>query len=76
MITLGELAKDQRALLKWLSKDVYSLLGECQGKALDHLVDFGLATVTLPPPHRDRGYGSVRLTPAGEALAAQIGDDT
>jgi hypothetical protein len=76
MITLGELDQAQRALLKWLSKDVYSLLGECEGQALDHLVDFGLATVTLPPPHRDRGFGSVRLTPAGEALAARIEGDT
>ena len=56
----------ERFLLDWLSKEDWSLLGECKGPQLDKLVVLGLAEindVAVPPGRED--WRGVRLTEAG-----------
>lgn len=39
----AELSTDQIALLRWLGKEDFSQYGECCGRALDRLIELGLA---------------------------------
>jgi len=54
-------------LLEWLAKEETSALGECDGKALERLVERGFAVITPPPCGKDRLYSRVSLTDKGRA---------
>lgn len=56
------LTSQEKFLLEWLSKEDFSHYGECEGLALNVLVNTGLAKVT----HSERdGWALVSLTSKG-----------
>jgi len=73
-----DLNDDERHLLQWLSEADFSQYGECYGKALDRLVQLGLAQVHGKETERNntfiaKGDGimfrAVSLTALGLACA-------
>jgi hypothetical protein len=69
-----ELEHDEGFLLAWLGEDEFSQYGECHGKALDGLIEKGLAELmgeesewnnTFIAKGRGIMYRAVRLTEAG-----------
>lgn len=56
-------------LLRWLSDEDSSLLGECNGPDLEKLVSLGLATISDRRPDMPDEYRSVSLTDEGHAVA-------
>ena len=75
-----ELTVDERDLLLWLAQEDFSQYGECHGRALDALVEKGLAQVHGPGEHQvfvaqdhdgTKGmmFRAVSLTPRGVAEA-------
>lgn len=68
-----DLTKAQRFLLKWLSREDWSQVGECKGADLDHLISEGLAEYGPRSPRGD-DYRVVRLTSAGHDCVRQTTD--
>jgi hypothetical protein len=66
-----ELTAEEQRLLDWLATEDTSTCGECNGLALDHLVETGLAEIV--PTHTgttiDPRYNRVRLTQLGRERA-------
>ena len=60
------------SLLLWLSRERWSLRGECSGKALDALLDHGLAKVLFVGKHADGSSDGITLTAMGWAQVARI----
>lgn len=58
-----ELNEEQSMVLRWLSKEDASSLGECDGVSLRFLVRAGLAKIT--PTNRGGGFDFVSVTDAG-----------
>lgn len=68
-----QLTSMERFLLEWLSKDDSSnLYGECEGQALDVLVNLGLAKIGPTPAGRHPHYRRVSLTDAGIAFRGDL----
>ena len=59
-------------LLLWLSREDWSLRGECSGQALDALLDHGLAKVLFVGKHADGSGDGITLTEMGWAQVARI----
>lgn len=77
----GELTRDEQDLLRWLGEADLSQYGECHGKALDRLVELGLAVVLGPETERQNPfiakgdgimYRAVKLTDAGHGVRAGL----
>jgi hypothetical protein len=75
-----ELTREEAELLDWLGEEELSQYGECNGRALDHLIEQGLAEVLGPEtsahnPFIAKGtgmmYRAVKLTEAGYAMALE-----
>lgn len=73
----------EKYVLRWLGAADYSQYGECCGKALDGLLDAGLAQIEDPgggdggfiAKGDDIMYRAVSLTAAGKELLNKIEDD-
>lgn len=64
-----QLTSQERFLLEWLSQEDESHYGECEGSALNVLVNSGLAQVK----HSERnGWALVSLTEAGWKALTEI----
>ena len=82
---MPELNADEAFLLKWLGEEDTSQYGECHGKALDRLIELGLAQLHGDASETNntfiaKGHGimfrAVSLTDAGlEMLGRKRGDD-
>lgn len=59
-----------QALLLWLSREEWSLRGECDGAVLNKLIDQGLAKVLFPAS--SRSSEGIALTEMGWAQVARI----
>lgn len=60
------LSKDEIFVLEWLTKEDFSLLGECKGAALAGLVGRGFAHIgPIPVGRTDPNYRLASLTDAG-----------
>ena len=78
-MTDTELNADERDLLLWLAEEDFSQFGECHGRALDVLIEKGLAQVHEDRDHQDRAgfiargegpmFRAVSLTARGIAEA-------
>lgn len=66
-----ELSKEERFVLVWLAREDRNQLGECNGRALDRLVDLGLAIVERMTGI-DPEYWNVACTEEGYRIAALI----
>lgn len=71
---MTKLDKDQRLVLEWLSKEDSSSYGECQGAALDALVEKGIAELGPIPSGRDEGFRRVWLSDYGWELIVDARD--
>ena len=80
---MDTLSKVEAELLDWLGEEDYSQYGECYGRALDHLVELGLAKVHGPGEYqhfiandpagtKGMNYRAVSLTEVGLELRRQI----
>lgn len=78
-----ELDDDEQNLLEWLAREDFSQYGECHGKALNRLVELGLAQIHQPGQHQhfiandwsgEKGdmYRAVSLTEQGVALEKEL----
>jgi hypothetical protein len=75
-----ELTGSERDLLKWLSSEDFSQYGECRGRALNALIEHGLAKVHGDGENqsgfiakgRGEDYRAVSLTDAGRAALASL----
>lgn len=65
------LTKDERLLLEWLSREDFNSYGACHGRALDGLVQKGLAKIHS----RDNGRGlKAQMVSVTEAGIAELKD--
>jgi hypothetical protein len=69
---MTELTSDEHFLLDWLAKEDHSAYGECRGRALDRLLDAGLARTVHVDDH-DINYNRVALTAMGVSLLRELG---
>lgn len=72
---MAKLGKNEWFLLEWLSKEDSSAYGECNGPALDKLVDEGIAELG-PVPARGADYRRVWLTDYGWEVLTDARDAT
>lgn len=78
------LTADEQDLIEWLSKEDFSQYGECHGKALNALIEQGLAQIhgahenqsgfIAKEPHDTKSmmYRAVSLTEAGWAKVKEL----
>jgi hypothetical protein len=68
-VEMGDISSETLFLLDWLSREDFSQAGECEGRALDKLIELGLAK-RGPGIHsatRGKEYDVVSVTDAGIA---------
>lgn len=68
---LTDLTREQRFLLEWLAKEDSSALGECEGSALNTLIERGYATIGPMPDGHPRQYARVKVTETGFEMLKQ-----
>lgn len=71
MTSNTDLSDIERFVLVWLSREDCNQLGECNGRALDRLVDLGLVHVERMTGI-DPEYWNVACTEEGYQIAAMI----
>lgn len=70
---MTEFTSSQHHLIEWLSKEDSSLYGECKGKDLDRLFEFGLVEWKAKDARGD-DFSRVGLTEAGYERARTLGE--